>query len=314
MGRFFEPLLLRHTARISKPVFILSAPRSGSTHLYEILRRCNSVISLNEENDAFWWSQFPYSRLDSPNDYISASEINPESSRQIRAALARHVTRKLYKQDFSGFLKVAFSGREAAYLEKTVANCFHLEALTRIFPEARFIHLVRDGRATISSMIEGWKAKRFMQRSLPFPHNSRIDYWTFPIPPGWENMVHAEINQICAWSWIQHNKHVMDFFENNPAFEESLFRVSYEDLVANPDRTTDSLIRFCDFDKSDLLESYLHSNQSSRTTISKPDPEKWKRDNPGEILAIEDSIAPMMSRLGYRDVRVPEEPDRQETA
>jgi len=309
-----KQLLFSNAPRISKPVFILSAPRSGSTHLYEILRRCNSVISLNQENDAFWWSMFPYSRLDLPNDYISATEIDMEFSLRIREALSLHVIHKLYNRNFSEFLKFRFSGRKPAYLEKTVANCFHLDALAKLFPEAKFIHLVRDGRATISSMIEGWRSGRFMKKLLPFPDNSSIDYWTYPVPPGWENMVHAKLNEICAWSWLQHNNYVLEFFERNPALRKDLFRISYEELIEKPDAKIDSLIRFCDFNKSSSVASYLQANQSSRTTISEPDPMKWKSTNVDEILEIEDSIAPMMSRLGYPDGHALTGSSKQETA
>lgn len=293
----------RNVPRIAKPVFILSAPRSGSTHLYEILRRCKSVVSLDQENDDFWWSLFPYSRLDFPNDYISENELNGQSPEQISAALSFYISRKLYDQCFHRFLKLRFTQEETPYLEKTVSNCFHLEILTRIFPSARYVHLVRDGRATIASMIEGWRSGCFMKRNLPFPDKSSIDYWTFPVPPGWESMAHEKLNKICAWIWLQHNEYVLDFFAANPLLQKNLIRVSYEEMVDDPEKIANSLINFCGFKKSSKLESYIRSNQSSRTTISDPVPMKWKKGNVAEIQEIENFIAPMMERLGYPEER-----------
>lgn len=293
------PLILYNTPQISQPVFILSAPRSGSTHLYEILRRCDYVVSLDTENDAFWWSLFPYSRSTSPSDYISASEVSTDAAKRIKAALALYVGRELYQQDLLKFFKLHRYGKQAHYLEKTIANCFHLEVLIKLFPEAKFIHLVRDGRSTISSMIEVWKSKRFMQRPLPFPQGASIDYWTFPIPPGWESVTKTKLNEICAWSWLQHNQFVLDFFEAHSALQEKFIRVSYEKLISEPETTADRLISFCGLKKSPLVESYIHSNQSSRTTVSKPKPMKWKTSNAEAILEIESAIAPMMTYLGY---------------
>ena len=298
-----KSFVFRNVPRIAKPVFILSAPRSGSTHLYEILRRCESVVSLDQENDDFWWSLFPYSRLELPNDYISRNELNDQSLQYIRAALSIHISRKLYDQDFRRFLKLRFTEEEIPYLEKTVANCFHLEILTRVFPEAKYIHLVRDGRATIASMIEGWRSGCFMKRNLPFPDKSSIDYWTYPVPPGWESMAHEKLNKICAWIWLQHNKYVLDFFAANSSLQKNLVRVSYEKMVGDPEKIADSLISFCGFKKSCKLESYIRSNQSSRTTISDPVPMKWKKGNVAEIQEIENYIAPMMERLGYPEER-----------
>lgn len=302
--RKIKPLVLRSLPCITRPVFILSAPRSGSTHLYEVLRRCNSIASLDHENDSFWWSFFPYSRLDTPNDFISAQEINAEISAQIRPALALHVARNMFREDFFGFLKLGLFGKEMSYLEKTVANCFHLEALAVLFPDARYIHLVRDGRATVSSMMEGWTSGHFMQRKLSIPPGSGINYWTFPVPPGWDSITHYPLNEICAWSWIQHNEHVLNFFDHNSEMKKNLIRVSYEELTSNTLTTINSLIKFCEFETSSRLDSYLHKGQISRTTISAPAPMKWKRDNYGEIKKIEGLITPMMARLGYSDLHV----------
>ena len=297
-----KPLVFGNAHGFSKPVFILSAPRSGSTHLYEILRRCSNVISLDQENDSFWWSMFPYSRLDPPNDFIHSCEVDTDYAKKVRAALCHHLTHTLFNKNFTKFLKLRFHSGKLIYLEKTIANCFHLEALTILFPDARFIYLFRDGRATISSMIEGWNAGRFMKRILPFSDNSSIDYWTYPIPPGWEKKAHKKLNEICAWSWLQHNKCVLDFFETTPVLQKNLVRVSYENLVTKPDKTINALISFCDFRKSRQVDSYLHDNLPSRTTISKPKNIKWQHSNVEDIMEIENLIAPMMARLGYPGV------------
>src|SRR5262249_6051022 len=49
-------------------------------------------------------------------------------------------------------------------------NCLRIPFLRALFPDARFVFLRRDGRATISSLIEGWRAgSRYETYRLPAP-------------------------------------------------------------------------------------------------------------------------------------------------
>ena len=71
----------------SKPIFILSAPRSGSTHLFEILRRMGKLATLDKENDPMWHNFFPYKRHHFPTDYVSGADVADETFDAIKAYL-----------------------------------------------------------------------------------------------------------------------------------------------------------------------------------------------------------------------------------
>ncbi len=50
---------------------------------------------------------------------------------------------KLVRQDFRRLLK----GKDSSFLlEKTAANCLRLELVNKVFPNTKFIHILRDGR------------------------------------------------------------------------------------------------------------------------------------------------------------------------
>ena len=66
----------------SKPLFIISAPRSGSSYFYEVIRRMEGVLSFDRENSPMWFRFFPYSRLSIPSDYISGYECDEEMAKK----------------------------------------------------------------------------------------------------------------------------------------------------------------------------------------------------------------------------------------
>ena len=65
-------------------------------------------------------------------------------------------------------------------------------------------------------MIEGWPyLERFGKPQLtPYlrRHEARtIEHWTYPAPPGWQQVVGRPLAEICAWSWQQHVEAALAF-------------------------------------------------------------------------------------------------------
>ena len=64
-----ENFLLKNSGvfppEFSKPIFIICAPRSGSTFFYHALRRMKNVSSFVGENTPMWIRMFPYNRYKS---------------------------------------------------------------------------------------------------------------------------------------------------------------------------------------------------------------------------------------------------------
>jgi hypothetical protein len=151
--------------------------------------------------------------------------------------------------------------RPIRYLDKTIANCFHLEVLERSFREARFVFLVRDPRPSIASMIEGWPdLERFGKPQLcPSLRTMRprtVEHWSYPAPPGWQEVIGYPLAQICAWSWRQHVEAVLDFFE---ARQHALVRVTYEQLILDPAKTARSLAEELDLTWSAEAEAHARA-------------------------------------------------------
>ena len=285
-----------------RPVFILAPPRSGSTFLFECLARCNSVFHLEAEGDLYWWQQFPYERSPDHSDLVRAAETSPMQLRALWRTIYRQAAiaelRRRGRPIHPGHL---LGTRPIRYLDKTIANCFHLEVLDRSFPNARFVFLVRDPRPCIASMIEGWpELERFGKPQLSALLRSlrprAIEHWSYPAPPGWLEVVDRPLAEICAWSWRQHVETVLAFFERR---RQQPARVTYEQLVHDPERTVRSLAEGLDLPWSAEAEAHARAAPRSRTTVSKPDPGKWRLSHGAEIQRLLPVIRQTAAMIGY---------------
>ncbi|MGL5082243.1 MAG: sulfotransferase family protein [Microcoleaceae cyanobacterium] len=293
--------------KFHRPVFIISAPRSGSTYFYHCIRKLEGVFSFGRENTPMWIRIFPYSRLAVKSDYVSPEECTQKASHAIQSfILLKGITHGFSLDDpnqKSPNLRVIathlLARNPIRYMEKTIANCFHLEALEQLFPDAVYIHLVRDGRPTISSMMEGWDIFVKVGAGLSFPPDSTISHWSYALPPGWDGVVTRPLETICAWSWVEHNRYIVEKMQQDQTFSQKCLRVCYEDFLENPAQIISQVADFCDLVISDDCLQYIQAKPKSRTTVSAPEKDKWKRKNQAEIESILPVITPMMHQLGY---------------
>jgi hypothetical protein len=292
---------LRSYRVFDRPIFILSAPRSGSTFLFDLLSRFNDVWAWHAEVDEIWWRYFPYERLKEPSDYVGADEHSPGVAVQLRRDFYRY---SLYARQERGEpcglkQRLGFV-KSIRYLDKTIANCLHMDFLARLFPDALYILLLRDGRPTISSMMEGWQdPERFAKPQLtPYiPKDSRVTHWSFPAPPGWRTVLDRPLEEICAWSWMRHIEMAADALETVPS--ERKLTLRYEDLIGDPDKAARQLAEFCGLAWTPAVDQFLAERPLSRTTVSAPEKDKWRRKHGTLIERIVPTIAPMLKRYGY---------------
>lgn len=297
--RLISRRLLERLAR--KPIFILAPPRSGSTLLLESLSLVPSLFHTWWERDPVWWDIFPYDRNPASSDQVEGWEASPEKVEALRSELLLPALRKFAGKVLRGRVQPTPGDLlELRYLDKTVANCFHLEVLARAFPDAEYIALVRDPRANISSMIEGWRhADRFgkpgLQDRVRRNPLTTVQHWSYPAPPGWERQLHRPIEEICAWSWQQHVEAIVRFTEAGSA---RVLTIRYEDLVGDTRRTIAEIAERAALRFPEAGAAALDHAPLSRTTVSTPDPEKWRR-NQERIDRILPMIETTVAKIGY---------------
>lgn len=284
-----------------RPIFIIAPPRSGSTFLFESLSKAAGIDHLNYEADGIWWKLFPYDRAQHRSDLVRPEEVTPERLDRLRQDTYEKAIRATQKRGEQPQWAKRLGIKPICYLDKTIANCFHLDVLRIAFPKARYIFLVRDPRANISSMIEGWPhlnrfGKPQLTEALQRVPAATVDHWTYPAPPGWQKVVSWSVAEICAWSWEQHIRYALDFFQQS---DVEVKRVCYEDLRDNPSQVVESLAQQLDLELPATAQSFLRSPTTSRTTVSDPQKGKWKRKNFDAIQSVLSEIRDTADLIGY---------------
>ncbi len=283
----------------NKPIFIIAPPRSGSTFLFDCLIQFRELFHISYEADLFWWKQFPYERLEEPSDYIDANEATRQNVYKYKRAIRSRAVLNKFKLNPGFSILPHLFGKPLKYVDKTIANCFHLDFIDRAFPDAQYIFLLRDPRAVISSMIEGWNhtfKKPQLTTMIGSIANAKIQHWSYPAAPGWKDVVQKNINEICAWSWKQHIKYPLTFFRKNA---KNCIQIRYEDLVNDNLSIIKMLSHRFNLNLTKKIENYLQSPHLSCTTISRPDPNKWEKKRKNEIEYILPQIEKISNQIGY---------------
>ena len=103
---------------------------------------------------------------------------------------------------------------------------------------------------------------------------------------------------VCAKQWTTCNDFALTDGGSLPA--DRWTTVRYEDLVQDPVDEVGRLMRFLDLPYEDVTRDRAAATATTPiNTVTPPERGKWKRENPTEIEAIEDVIAPTMKAMGY---------------
>lgn len=248
-----------------RPVIILSAPRSGSTLLFETLSRHPALYSLGTESHGLIESNPalspPFNNFDS--NALDESHATPEIIERLRNAFASSMI------SFDRQRPVTTS--PVRLLEKTPKNAVRIPFLKKVFPDARFVHLVRDPIKNIASIMDAWQSGRFV--TYPFLPEWNA-HWSLFLPPGWRSLKGRSLAEVAAYQWKIANQSIirnLDYSESGNAV-----MVRYEDLVSSPQQV---LARICYFHELSPF-TFLEEDESlpySQFTLTPPSPDKWQR-------------------------------------
>jgi len=260
---------------IEAPIFIIGTPRCGSTMLYEILS-CHertayitTTMDLFRDPQVFYaveWLRHKLNLNVKGERYLGDSvQVDAGSPSEGMRFWGQFLHRDPFElrwprrslSDFSReeidaakhYLKhvvFCFRARGAnRFLNKSPALVTELELIQEIFPGARFIHLVRDGRLVANSMIKLYRRQveqdartqhpLFKNRHLiPYPRVARlaeyIDQW------GPEDL------RTTAHIWDD----CISYVNGIKARLSHIHEVRFEDIMERPNDELDKILAFCD--------------------------------------------------------------------
>jgi hypothetical protein len=123
------------------PLLIIGAGRSGTNALRDALTRLPGLATWPcDEINPIW----RHGNLDWPNDQIPPERATPKVRQSIRAAF-----RRIWRQQ----------GRPDFVVEKTCANALRVAFVDAVLPEARYIHIVRNGFDIVESARKRWRGE-----------------------------------------------------------------------------------------------------------------------------------------------------------
>ena len=117
-----HPILESVRAPIRQPIFIVGAPRSGTTYLGRGIGALPEAAYFHVPVATKKTNRFAYNRQ-----------------------WPLIVARGYYCQAYSNLLGAPQQG-DRRFAKKTPRNCFLIEFLAAIFPDASLVHIIRDGR------------------------------------------------------------------------------------------------------------------------------------------------------------------------
>ncbi len=276
---------------VPDPVFVVGCSRSGTTVTYETLASSPRFLSFGYEIPQFWnglWGPLN-------NGWESEAAGTAQAEPAHRDAALRFFYQRLGR----GWV-----------LDKTCINTMRLPYLQRLFPEARFVFIQRDGRDNISSMMDGWRMGRsdgafhLSQFFGPFPDDVAINggefrEWHFFLPPGWRDYNRASLEEVCAFQWISANTMALEAREH--IRPEQWIQLRYEDLFDRPAEMFREVFERLGiaFDASLAQRCATLGKRPTSIVNGPPKRQKWRGQNAAAIERIMDSIRPLQQRLGY---------------
>jgi omega-hydroxy-beta-dihydromenaquinone-9 sulfotransferase len=214
---------------------------------------------LPHEADAFWMTYFGYYDYRTENDY----------SEEMAAYFRKKV---LQVQNLWG---------RSRFVNKNLQNSFRVRLLNSIFPDAKFIHIIRDGRAVAFSLLN----KKELGATSPILLVGFKDILGDKYQPERSELY----NYGLAWA-----EYVRKAREASASAQSRYYEVRYENLVTEPYNELRNIVDFCELDWYNKFEEKIPITQNMN--------EKWKQKASKEQRTdLEESTFDLRRTLGMRE-------------
>ncbi len=226
------------------PVFIVGAPRCGSTLLMQVLLRHLEVSYLSNRHARFWGApvvveRFARPEVDPSDPFTShhGATANPAGPSESAKWWYRFFPRDpvaVERGQLSARRRTSFSRSLAALTEaagqpllfKNLYVSLRILEIARIVPESRFIHLKRDVADNAHSLLEA-----------RYSANGNYQDWFSLPPPGWEEMCSAAPATQVVWQIWTTNDLIERHLGEHRSHSGRVLALDYEDFCARPRAT-----------------------------------------------------------------------------
>jgi Sulfotransferase family len=220
--------------QVVRPIFIVGAPRSGTNIFFRTFAK---------HPDLAWISNItkkvPSSLWLTRIIMLFRSDHRPTEANNVWQKFAGQDDESLGRDDVTAaartYLHTVLQNNlrifnKPRFVNKCPGNSVRIEFLKEIFPDAIFIHIIRDGRAAAYSIMR-----------------SRLEhagaYWSVK-PAGWQDLLKLPLIDASALQWKMTVEAILQSAAKLPC--EQYLAVRYEDFAARPAQTFKQVGVKCD--------------------------------------------------------------------
>lgn len=278
------------------PVILIGAARSGTKFLRDVLASGTGTAAVPYDVNYVW----RYGAEGTQDDVL-----DPDTLTDARKSF---ICRTLRSQ--------AKAGPDDILIEKTVASTLRIPFIEAVFPDARYVHLVRDGREVVESSIRQWQAPPNWStlwrklREIPFQNLGYVAWfgWNFvkglitgrkggkvwgPRFPGIDAMAEkGPLSLVCAHQWLECYTRASTGLSEIASAESRVFTIRYEDLIRDEEALSGLLDDLGLPDKDNILACFAEKLRPN-------EPQMWRSLPQEDLTIIERVLTPSLKELGY---------------
>lgn len=292
---------MERTLDLTQPVILIGTGRSGSTVLHHVLCRHPHVSWLSGLCNRFPRKPHYNRRL------MQALDV-PLLGSLLQRRLRPSEGYPFWQQYVRGFQRPCrdlvaadVTNREKRILREAMQQCLgpsrprlllkitgwpRIGYLAEVFPDAKFVHLVRDGRAVANSMLavffwDGWHG----------PRRWRWDELNEEQQAAWEASGRSFV-ALAGIEWAMMQAAVEK--ASQPLDASRFLQVRYEDYCAAPVDTMREIARFAELEWTPGFERDVLGHPAQSTNF------KWREDlTPEQQRLLEEVERPYLEKYGY---------------
>ncbi len=258
------------------PVFIIGAPRSGTTFLGDCIAELLEISYFFEP-------------------VITKAAVRTVYTKEWSYRKASWI----YRQIYSWLLRIQLDA-DLRFCEKTPGNCFILPFFLKTFPQAKFIHIIRDGRDAAISLAN----KPWYQMAMNGEYRREADGYLFGSGRRFwvesdrvEEYENTTDRHRCIWLWRRYVEEAKRGCEQVP--QDQLLEIRYEELVSDPVSNAEAILNFLDIIDTESRQVFIDTVHG-RARIDSID--RWKSElTESEKNTLYKEAGNLLEALGYSD-------------